>query len=193
MYENPDEEVDFLEGYAPRFGGFVAGAGLSSLALAGVNSAFGPLAAISIPATLGIYSAGAGIYRYVRDFIKGEEIEGQEQKGSFGDGFRFGYHQESAFPMAIVHELETSLTGRGMDQSHLDSCIRGSANAARRNFKSTMGNLTGIVAGLGLSVLTLGIVPIYKTIRDGIRSFKREDISEIHYPAYVSDLEPQTA
>jgi|GEM_PF-5482857 len=190
-----EEALSFWSAYVPRFGGkliggFGAAAGLygAGVATAALTGAPVWVGATAIPGMLGIYGAARALGRYVHDYVKGERIGGSLQKSSFWQGIKYGYHQATHLPaMLRFHDLESGLTGRGFDTSHTETSIAGSGYSVRRNFRTLLGSLVGATWGALVSVATLGIVPLYKSIRDWGRSAgigkaaKRDD-----GPAHIS-------
>jgi hypothetical protein len=182
VYPKPDEKLS-AGTYATRFGGQLIGGVGTGLGLYAVGAAISPILALAAPVALGIYGIVRAVGQYAHDYFKGEKIDGKHQKASFLDGLRFGYHRGSytlplgrfSFsPMELHHNYEASLTGRGYGNSHIDSRIRQSAAPMRRNFAAAAGNIVGQVGGALVSVLSLGIVPLYKTLRDWGRTAKGE-------------------
>lgn len=173
LYSKPDENLSFTTGYAPRIAGQLGGAALAATALYQLYLTV-PLAAAAIPVALGIYSILGSAGRYLINLAKGEKIEGKHEKGSFFDGFKFGYHTATYIPpIGLIHTVEESLTGRGMERSHLETGLKKNGKKMRRNFSSLAGATTGAILGIGLSAVTLGLLPLYKTVRDIKKSWKK--------------------
>lgn len=187
IYSKPEENLGFWRGYVPRFLGEVTGTIGTGVGLLGIYATFGPVAAFTLPVAFGIYDTLASGARYVHDFIFGERVKGKHEKASFKDGFRYGYHESTHLSlMRLFHEIEEDLTGRGLDTSHVRSSIMGSANAMRRNFSAILGSFMGVATGLGVSILSLGIVPFYKSTRDALRTIKKSKKTKIHKPSFVT-------
>lgn len=155
IYSNPEKKLADKGEYALRLLGSGIGAigGLAMYVAAPVT--------LLAPKILGIYSGIATGVKYIQNFTKGEN----GKKASFGEGFKLGYEQYSSF-LGIGHDVESYLSGRGQRNSHIKSPIQESAKKTKRNFASVGGNICGKITGLLLSGITLGIVPIYKTLRD---------------------------
>lgn len=171
VYEKPDEPVDFATGSVPRGVGNLVGGGLAAVGFYALYKTGGWIAAATIPAITGIYSGVQAVKKYIHDFIHGEKAEENIfEKGSFSDGFRFGWHAGTHFYMSALHDLEGNLTGRGLENSHVESSIKGSSTAARRNFSQMAGNVVGGFVGALASIASLGILPLYKSIRDTINT-----------------------
>jgi hypothetical protein len=152
------------------------GYGLYSLALTN------PLVALAVPAFFGAYSLAGTAIKYISNFIKGENVNGKRQKSSFYDGFKFGYHQSTNF-LQWPHAIESFLTGRGLDNSHIQSTTMQSANRMRRNFKSTLGLFIGAIVGEIANIASFLIIPTYKTIRDLRRTINGKEY-DLPSPAY---------
>ena len=87
------------------------------------------------------------------------------------DGMRYGWHQSTYIPLFKTHHnLEADLTGRGLQDSHIESRITASSGAVRRNFASVAGGIVGAIGGGLATACSLGIVPLYKSIRDWYRT-----------------------
>lgn len=171
-YTNPEKNVDMATGYIPRGAGRLIGGGLAAIGTYALYKAGGFLAAAFVPAVTGIYSVVNTIKKYVHDFNLGEQAgKDTYEKGSFSDGFRFGWHKGTHLYMPLIHDFEGDLTGRGIDDSHVESSIKGSSTAARRNFSSIAGTFVGGLVGAAASIATLGILPLYKSIRDTVNVF----------------------
>jgi len=153
-----------------------AGYGLYSLALTN------PLAALAVPAFFGAYALAGTAIKYISNFIKGEKVNDRRQKASFKDGFKFGYHQTTNL-LQWPHAIESYLTGRGLDDSHIHDRTMQSASRMRRNFKSTLGLFTGALIGEVANIASLFILPIYKTVRDLVRTSKGKKY-DLPSPAY---------
>ncbi|MBT4376598.1 hypothetical protein HOD29_04455 [archaeon] len=168
VYNKPEEKLSFGKDYVPRIGGKVLGAGAGVAGLFGLYVVGGPLAALAIPVVTGIYSGINSIGKYVQDIFskKGEKIGDTYEKASFKDGFNFGWEKSSHLYMNGIYDLEGEFSGRGFANSRLETSIKKVADKPRRNFTSLLGNLVGNIVGVTASVLTLGILPLYKSIRD---------------------------
>ncbi|MFH1503120.1 MAG: hypothetical protein ABIE36_00480 [Candidatus Diapherotrites archaeon] len=173
VYNKPEEKISFGTGYVPRAIGNIAGGSLAAVGLFGLYKSFGWVAAATIPFLTGVYDAFNSIKKYISDFGKGEQINGEYKKGSFYDGFRYGWHSGTHLFIDDLHELETSFTGRSVNQSRLDSSMRESSKNMRRNFSSVAGRVLGGLTGGVVSLLTLGILPLYKSVRDTVRTIKK--------------------
>jgi len=172
-YKKPDEKVDFSSGYVPRFLGYLAGGigafiGLGELYLAG-----GLVAALAIPVGLGIYSGFGVIETYIDNMIYGEKVEEKFEKSTFYNGFKLGYHETTHLDLfRSLFILEKDLSGRNLGNSHVYSSMNKSAEKMRRNFSAITGFIAGSLVGAAISIYTLGIVPIYKSIRDTVKNFE---------------------
>jgi hypothetical protein len=173
VYNKPEDKVVFGTGYVPRYVGNVLGGGLAALGIYGLYKSFGWIAAATIPFFTGIYSAFSSIKKYVSDFSKGEKINNNYEKANFYDGFKYGWHSGTHLFIDDFHAIETSLTGRGVNQSKLVSSMKDSSMAMRRNFSSVAGRVLGGITGGIASLLTLGILPLYKSIRDTVKTLKK--------------------
>jgi hypothetical protein len=173
VYNKPEDKVDFGTGYAPRYVGNVLGRGLAVLGTYGLYKSFGWVAAATIPFFTGLYSAFNSIKKYVSDFGKGEKINNKYEKASFYDGFKYGWHTGTHLFVNDFHAIETSLTGRGVNQSRLVSSMKDSSMNMRRNFSSVAGRVVGGIVGGVASLLTLGILPLYKSLRDTVKTLKK--------------------
>ena len=186
MYKTPDENVD-ASSYTLRTFGNLLGLGAGAFALS----------TLVIPALSGIYSLIKTGKKYSHDLFRGEkerdptnpasviktfdrlDAQGnrigtyETESATFDEGFNFGWEQYTNF-FPIVQDIESGLTGRGYNNSHFDSQIQETSKKARRNGKSVLGNLVGCVVGFTASILSLGILPVYKSIKDGERNFRRE-------------------
>ena len=157
IYSNDmDEKHELSTGYLPRligtFGGAAATYGLGALLWTAVN----PWAAVVVPIATGLYSLARGAYRYAKDFVDGEEIDGKREKGSFLDGAKFGWHELTSFLASDFQPYEGTLTGRGYDNSHIrGSSATWAAKGARRNFASMAGTFVGGLGGVIADVATL--------------------------------------
>ena len=181
FYKNTKEELP-ARAYISRSIGQTAatgaiGYGLYTLALTN------PITALAVPAFFGAYAVGGALVKYVSNFIKGEKIDGKRQKSSFKDGFKFGYHQSTNF-LQWPHTIESYLTGRGLDESHIQDTTMQSANRVRRNFTSILGNFAGAIVGGIANLASLFILPVYKSMRDLRKTITGEKYS-IPSPAYA--------
>jgi len=174
-YDKPEEKVSFGKGYIPRFLGNAVGAGAAGLGLYGLYQSFGWLAAATIPLITGVYSGYQTVKKYISDFKNGEKIGDSYQKAKFYDGFKFGWESGTHLFIDDLHGLETNYTGRSIYQSRLDSSMRDSSKYARRNFSSVAGTVVGGLTGGIVSLLTLGILPLYKSIRDTAKTVKNKE------------------
>lgn len=174
---NPEEEVKIASGYIPRAVGTVAGVGAVGFGLYSLYSAFGFAAAAAIPFVAGIYSSYVSLRDYIRDFRKGEKIGGKQEKAKFYDGFKLGWHFNTHLYMNLLHGIESGYTGRSMYRSRLASSIKESSKYTRRNFASVAGNIVGSLAGGIVSVITLGIFPLYQSVRDSVRTVEARKAS----------------
>lgn len=89
------------------------------------------------------------------------------RKATFSQGFKSGWAAYTQGPLAYLHQLENSLTGRGLRNSHINSAYRDAYQPMRRNLRASIGHVVGGVIGTLASIATLGILPIYKSVRDG--------------------------
>ncbi|MBR9703873.1 hypothetical protein GOV12_00540 [Candidatus Pacearchaeota archaeon] len=174
VYKKPDEDVKIGSGYIPRGLGYIAGTGAGGFGLYSLYAAFGLSTALALPAALGLYSMGSFLFKYLGELTDGERVgEDKYEKAKISDGFKNGYEQFTHLSlMSLLHSTESDLTGRGLNNSHLKSSMVPAAKPMRRNIGAVLGYLGGNVVGLGASVLTLGILPIYKTCRDICKSVK---------------------
>jgi len=185
LYKKPNEKVDFASGYVPRFLGYLAGGIGAAIGLGELYLAGGLFAALAIPAGLGIYSGIGAVGKYIKDMVKGEsvgEIPGEKagegpreiyEKSTFYNGFKLGYHETSHLDLfRSLFVLEKDMSGRNLGNSHIYSSMNESAVKMRRNFSSVAGFVAGSLVGAAVSIYTLGIVPIYKSIRDTVRNFE---------------------
>lgn len=169
VYRKPEEEVSFKKGYAPRFIGNVLGGGLAFAGLAGLYVGLGPIAALTVPALFGVYSTITTAKEYAKGFFK--KYEEGERKASFSDGFKYGWHSGTNSYLKLFHYMESNLNGRGVDQSAVNSSMKYSAGKMKsRSFGGFAGRVLGGITGTAVSVLSFGIVPLYKTIRDTMRA-----------------------
>ncbi len=173
MYNKPEEKVTFGTGYVPRFFGNAVGGGLAALGLYGLYESFGWIGAAAIPFFTGVYSAVNSVKKYISDFKKGEKINDKYEKASFSDGFKYGWHSGTHLFIDDLHYLETNYTGRSVNQSKLISSMKDSSKNTRRNFSSVAGTFVGGITGGMASLLTLGILPLYKSLRDTYRTLKK--------------------
>jgi len=193
LFSDYKSALPFWKGYVARFGGQILGGLAATIPLygagtigavaaysVGASAALGfALGALAIPVGTACYGIYQGVKKYFSSFVNGESINGRREKGSFKDGFRYGWHRGSYLNLFNFHyDLESSLTGRGIDSSHIASKMTASAGAMRRNGAAIAGSVCGRVVGVAASVASLGIVPLYKSIRDWIRTAKQE-----YYPA----------
>ena len=87
------------------------------------------------------------------------------------DGLKFGWHRSTYIPaFGLHHDLEADLTGRGLADSHIESRITASAGGVRRNFASFAGGVVGSMLGGLATLCTLGVLPLYKSVRDWYRT-----------------------
>jgi len=176
-YKDLDRRVPFGKGYASRLMGKVVGAAGGLAGLTGLYLVGGPVAAVAAPAILGIYSLGTTIKDYVKGFF-GKVPEG-ERKAKFSDGFKYGWHVNTHSYLRTLHQIEYGLTGRGINQSGINSSMKSSADKMRyRNFTGVAGRFVGGIFGLAASILSLGLIPIYKSVRDTVKTV------EENRPAY---------
>lgn len=175
VYNKPEEKLSFGKDYVPRFFGNAVGAGITAAGLYGLYQSFGLVAAAAIPFVSGVYSAFNSVKKYISDFSKGEKINGKYEKASFYDGFKFGWNSGTHLFIDDLHALETNYSGRGINQSRLKSSMTESSKKVRRNFSSVAGTFVGGITGGVVSLLTLGILPLYKSIRDTYRTLKKKD------------------
>ncbi len=96
----------------------------------------------------------------------GKRTENFYDRASFEEGFYYGWNQSTHFYMPLVHDGEGMMTGRGLNNSRIDSSIKDSSIKMRRNLTSLAGSSFGSIIGAIVSVASLGIVPLYKSIRD---------------------------
>lgn len=164
---SPNEKVDFFSGYMPRFIGEVAGIYTGAYTLAAAACVVNPLLVLAVPLGFGALGMVGGGIKYLREMIYGEKGQ-KKSKATFKEGFKFGYENSTSF-LNFFHELEANLTGRGFRSSHIKGPINSSSKEIRRNFSSMLGNILGKITGTTISYLSLGIVPIYKGIRDTIK------------------------
>ncbi|HPD82013.1 MAG TPA: hypothetical protein PK357_02840 [Candidatus Pacearchaeota archaeon] len=173
VYDKPEEKVDFGTGYVPRYFGNALGGGLAALGIYGLYKSFGWVAAATIPFFTGLYSTFNSIKKYVSDFKHGEKIDNNYEKASFYDGFNYGWHSGTHLFIDNFHVFETALTGRSVNQSRLVSSMKDSSINMKRNFSAVAGKVLGGVTGGFVSLLTLGILPLYKSIRDTVKTLKK--------------------
>jgi len=183
IYSDPDQEVDFVEQALPRAGGTLLGMGATAALFYGIYNVGGPVALATIPAVAGLWSTGAAFYNYIYDSIHGEKIGDYHEKASFYDGFKYGWHLSTHLYMPLIHEFESEVTGRGLYNSYVESSIKGAATGMRRNFRALAGSFIGSLVGGFVDIASLGIVPMYKSIRDTIKTVKGER-AESCRPAY---------
>lgn len=181
MYKEPDKDVGFRDGYVPRVVGNFLGFAAGLYGYAALYAYGGPVLALAIPAILGIYGAGGAILRYGVELIEGERRGSSRhytfEKAGILDGFKLGYHELTHLTlMKDIHSLEGDLSGRGLGTSHVYSSISTAAKPMRRNFGAVAGFVGGVVVGAAVNVLTLGIVPLYKTARDIYMNFKGKGV-----------------
>jgi len=105
---------------------------------------------------------------------KGKEIKYVTEKASFEEGFSYGWENGTHLYMPAVHDVEGFFTGRGLNDSRVESSIKDDSVKVRRNGHSVLGTMLGIVTGTATSILTLGILPLYKSIRDTSKNFKKK-------------------
>lgn len=174
FYENPKDDVSFINGYAPRAFGNVAG-GIAGIAgYAGLYYIGGMTAALAIPGFFVLYCAFGTIPKYFKDLILGEEINNKYERAEFETGFSLGYHETTHLGiMQALHSLETKLTGRNLGDSHFYSSMVESGGKMRRNIGAVVGYGCGVITGIAVDVVSLGIVPLYKTVRDIIKNFTK--------------------
>lgn len=186
MYKDYEESMELSDGYLPRLvgnvGGMGAGLGIGYYLWTAVN----PVAALAVPAILGGYSLVKAIGRYAKEFREGEKSsENEWEKGSFLDGLKHGWHVGSSYLANTGQPIESFLTGRGFDNSHISgSTATHSAKGVRRNFASMAGSTVGIFLGALVNEATLGIQGIYKTVRDVIRTVEGRGPGKEYSPAY---------
>jgi len=186
VYSDHAEKQKMGTSYVPRLVGNVLGTagaiGAGYLLWTGV----GALAALTIPIVTGIYSLVRGGIRYGKDMVHGEKIGDTFQKGSFSDGYKFGWHSSTSFLASIIQPFESNLTGRGYDNSHFKGELTTkAARGARRNLASMFGAFVGKVVGGVVNTVSHLIFPIYKTAVGTQRCVKDEEPSENYSPSYV--------
>ena len=175
VYDKPEEKLSFGKDYVPRFFGNTIGTGVVVLGLCGLYESFGWIGAATIPFFTGVYSAFNSVKKYISDFKKGENIDGEYQKTSFYEGFKYGWHSGTHLFIDDLHYLETNYTGRSINKSRMFSSMKESSKNARRNFSSVAGTVVGGITGGIASLLTLGILPLYKSIRDTVKTIKEKE------------------
>ena len=175
VYPKPEEKLDFGKEYVPRFLGNAVGAGITAFGLYGLYQSFGWVGAAVIPFCTGVYSAFNSVKKYISDFKNGEKIGENYEKAKFYDGFKYGWESGTHLFMQDIHALESNYSGRSINKSRLTSSIKDSSKNARRNFASVAGNVVGGITGGVVSLLTLGILPLYKSIRDTYKSVKNRE------------------
>lgn len=185
VYGDFERNHDLATGYLPRAVGNVLG-GLSGIGLGYLLwTAVSPIAALAVPVAAGVYGLARGIEKYVHDWSKGEKIGERYEKGSFLDGFKFGWHSQTSYLASVGQTWESGLTGRGYDNSHIKgSTATHAAKGARRNFSSMAGSFVGRVVGEVANVFSLAIMPIYKTVRDLIRTAEGTGPGKEYRPSY---------
>lgn len=188
VYSDPNDSPDFSTGYLPRASGnFLGGVSVLGLGYA-LWTCINPVAALALPISAGIYSLVRSGSKLFKTCKQGEKINNQYQKGSFLDGFRFGWHTNTSFLANILQPMEANFTGRGYDSSRIrGSTATHAANGARRNISSMIGSLFGKVTGQVANVLTLGLFPLYKTIREGINSVQGIEPNKVYAPKYINN------
>ncbi len=190
VFSDYSENQDFAKSYIPRFAGTLLGSAAAYGTGALLWASSGPAAALFIPAVTGIYSLITGGIRYAKDWVNGEKIGDNYEKGSFYDGFKFGWHQNTNFLSTLVQPWESQLTMRGYDNSHFRGCsTTAAAKGARRNFRSMAGSFVGGIVGTAATVATLplfGGIALYKTIRDSVKSVEGSAPAKVYYPKHVS-------
>ena len=184
IYSDFNESQELSSGYLPRGVGNILGkVGLVGLGYA-LWTCVNPFAALALPIATGVYSlfkAGS------KNSVKGEKINNTYQKGSFFNGFRFGWHTRTSFLAETLQPIEATLTGRGYDSSKIrGSMATHAANGARRNLRSMLGSFLGKITGDVANIVTLGILPVYKTIRDSVNSFRGVEPSKRYSPKYIT-------
>ena len=173
------EQLDLAQEYVPRGVGNVAGIGVGALGLYGLYSYLGPVAALAIPVVTGVYDLAKFVARYVHDFTRGERVyEDTYEKSSFYEGLRLGWHKTTYFGLPLLHELEGEVSGRGFNESKIESYIKESSTATRRNFASIAGSIVGGALGAIASLGTLFILPVYKTIREVVNQSEGKRMGE---------------
>ncbi|MCW8966269.1 MAG: hypothetical protein OQK82_06255 [Candidatus Pacearchaeota archaeon] len=158
-HQNPSERLE-VKDYNQRYIG-------STIAIAaGIGTYIGacliapPL--LLIPAATGLHSTIASGKKYIHDMIKGEN----GQKATFMNGFKLGYEQTTS-SLNILNDMECYITGRGLRDSHSENPISRAAQKTKRNFSCVAGNLIGRGTGTLISILSLGLVPLYKNLKHG--------------------------
>jgi len=186
LYSDHGEEHKAGTGYIPRFVGNVLGGG-GAIGLGYLMwTGFGAAAALAIPVVTGVYGLIRGGLKYYRSFRDGEKIGDNFEKGSFLDGYKFGWHSETSFLASIAQPVESTITGRGYDNSHFKGAYATkAARGARRNFSSMLGTFVGRVVGNVVNSLSMLIFPIYKTVVDSKRCINKEEPGEEYSPTYV--------
>jgi hypothetical protein len=175
-YKSPNEKNNFSDGYVPRFAGNIVGAFTGYMSLYTAYFFYGATAAIAAPVILGLYGVGGSIIRYGCEIIDGEKIgKDKFEEASIYQGFKLGYHETTHFPlMHILHNFEGDISGRSLGKNRIKSSIKNSAGNMRRNFRALLGYTGGLVIGSSISILTLGILPLYKTVRDIVYNLDHE-------------------
>lgn len=163
-YNDPDRELHGSEEYFPRTLGAISGIGLGTWGILSLYS-ISPILGLAAPVITGLYGLTNTIGTYIHDTFKGEKTE-EPKKASFEEGFYSGWNSTTHLYMNFAHDIEGGLTGRGLDNSKIESSIKDSYKPMRRNFKSLAGSLLGVITGAIVSVASLGLVPLYKSIRD---------------------------
>ena len=169
-----DDSKDLKAGkdYLPRGLGALGGLGVGTGIYAWLYLTSGPLFALAAPIVAGTYGLVQTIKKYAKDLSKGEEIKkGNFRKASFKEGFNYGWERWTHLYMDLAHDIEGGLSGRGYNNSKIKSSIKDSSKKARRNIKSVAGSFLGGIVGTVVSVLTLGIFPAYKSVRDTVKNF----------------------
>ena len=178
VYPDPEEKVDFGTGYLPRFLGRLGGIGLGGIGLLALYKSFGWVAAAAVPFATGIYSAFNSVKKYIQDFGKGEKIGDKNEKARFYDGFKYGWSRGTHLFIDDLHYLETAYTGRSIYESGLESSMKKHSANARRNFSSVLGTVAGGITGGIVSLLTLGLLPLYNSVRDTVKTFEKNKKDE---------------
>jgi len=187
LYSDHASSQDLKTSYVPRavgnILGSVGGAAIGYALWTGVS----PVAALAVPALTGLYGLVRGGIKYAKNFLEGEKVGENFEKGSFFDGFKFGWHAQTSYLASVMQPWESLLSGRGYDTSKVEgSTSTHAAKGARRNFSSMAGSFFGRVVGEAVNVATLLITPLYKTVRDGIRSVEGKKTSKNYSPSFVS-------
>ncbi|MFC1647917.1 hypothetical protein ACFL1B_00500 [Nanoarchaeota archaeon] len=172
MYPDFQEPLKMASGYIPRAIGMgVGGAAL----IVGAYALGGPvgLGALLL-GTAAISTIGAGA-KTIKNYFQGERIGDTYQKSSIYDGLKYGLNRTLLWDVWNVGQVgEAALTGRGMDTSNFESTAKDSSGAMRRNARGVVGMVGGAVAGVALTIASLGLIPLGYTLYNANRAAKRE-------------------